>query len=371
MKSLALTALTTLLIANGAVMAQSANQEMLEQQWYQIEVLIFAYQETANNTAELWPKELGLKYPDRIVELKKTSQNKVLLNNWPDNAEIIDPEPSTSTAEILPEEIAEPIFLADPSLAEPSLPEASLLEPSLSEPPLPEPSLPEPLLVTLKEQPFTLLPQEEHSFSTIKQQLFRQQDLRQLFHGVWRQPIGKRNDSESLLIRGGNQFDNHFELEGSISFGLERYLHITTNLWLSTFVSNAGRNENPWPVLPKAPIVSSANNSNIAINEQAQDVFNQTKSNLSTDMVMASNHVMKNPFLDLTHSQYAVDQTSTMRQSRRMRSNELHYIDHPLMGLLVRITPYEFPEPAQEPAQDVAIKAEINQAQPAPQPVMP
>ncbi|WP_339337837.1 CsiV family protein [uncultured Oceanicoccus sp.] len=381
MKSLVVTLISTILIANGAVLAQSANQEVAEQQWYQIEVLIFAYQDTADNTAELWPKELGLKYPDRIVELKKASQNEVLLNNWPDNAEIIESEPSASTAEILPEEIAEPIFLAEPSLAAPSLPEASLpeasllerslLEPSLSEPPLPELSLPEPLLVTLKEQPFTLLPQEEQSFSTIKQQLFRQKDLRQLFHGAWRQPIGKRNDSESLLIRGGDQFDNHFELEGSISFGLERYLHITTNLWLSTFVSNAGRMENPWPVLPKAPIVSSANDPETAINGPAQDVFNQTSSNTGSNMIMASNHVMKNPFLDLTHSQYAVDQTSTMRQSRRMRSNELHYIDHPLMGLLVRITPYEFPEPAQEPTQDVAIDAEINQAQPAPQSVMP
>lgn len=31
-------------------------------------------------------------------------------------------------------------------------------------------------------------------------------------------------------------------------------------------------------------------------------------------------------------------------QSRRMRSEETHYIDHPLFGLLVRITPWEHPE---------------------------
>jgi hypothetical protein len=28
-----------------------------------------------------------------------------------------------------------------------------------------------------------------------------------------------------------------------------------------------------------------------------------------------------------------------VNQSRRMRSNELHYIDHPLLGILVRVTP--------------------------------
>lgn len=337
MKSLVFILLTTVLTANGAVLAQNANQEMPEEQWYQIEVLIFAYQEAADNNTELWPKELGLKYPERIVELKKATQNEVLLNNWHSNAEITEEQPTAATVEVLPEATTEHI------------------------------PLPEPLLVTLKEQPFTLLPQEELSFSEIKQRLLRPKDLRQLFHGAWRQPIGKRNDSESLLIRGGDQFDDHFELEGSISLGLERYLHITTNLWLSTFVSNAGRKENPWPVLPKAPIVSSANNGGSAIFKEAQSVFDQANPKSDSGMIAVSNHVIKNPFLDLTSSQYAVDQTSTMRQSRRMRSNELHYIDHPLMGLLVRITPYEFPEPAEEEP----IEAEVNEAQPAPQSVTP
>ncbi|WJW76760.1 CsiV family protein [Thiohalobacter sp. IOR34] len=33
-----------------------------------------------------------------------------------------------------------------------------------------------------------------------------------------------------------------------------------------------------------------------------------------------------------------------MQQSRRMRSGELHYLDHPRFGVLVRVTPYEPPE---------------------------
>jgi hypothetical protein len=28
-----------------------------------------------------------------------------------------------------------------------------------------------------------------------------------------------------------------------------------------------------------------------------------------------------------------------MQASRRMRSGELHYIDHPLMGVLIKVTP--------------------------------
>ena len=37
-----------------------------------------------------------------------------------------------------------------------------------------------------------------------------------------------------------------------------------------------------------------------------------------------------------------------LTQTRRMRSGELHYLDHPLFGLLVQVRPYELPvEPAQ------------------------
>jgi hypothetical protein len=40
-----------------------------------------------------------------------------------------------------------------------------------------------------------------------------------------------------------------------------------------------------------------------------------------------------------------------MQQSRRMRSGELHYLDHPVFGLAVRVTPYEPPKPASNPGQ--------------------
>jgi len=35
-----------------------------------------------------------------------------------------------------------------------------------------------------------------------------------------------------------------------------------------------------------------------------------------------------------------------IKSQRRMRSNELHYIDHPLLGILVLVTPIKQPEPA-------------------------
>ncbi|PKM22251.1 MAG: hypothetical protein CVV10_05210, partial [Gammaproteobacteria bacterium HGW-Gammaproteobacteria-14] len=44
-------------------------------------------------------------------------------------------------------------------------------------------------------------------------------------------------------------------------------------------------------------------------------------------------------------------------QQRRMRSDELHYLDHPLFGLLVRITPWQHPEQKKMKEMESALKA--------------
>ncbi|NIR29452.1 MAG: hypothetical protein GWN84_09115 [Gammaproteobacteria bacterium] len=38
-----------------------------------------------------------------------------------------------------------------------------------------------------------------------------------------------------------------------------------------------------------------------------------------------------------------------LQESRRMRSGELHYLDHPLFGVLALVTPFEVPKPAETP----------------------
>jgi len=42
--------------------------------------------------------------------------------------------------------------------------------------------------------------------------------------------------------------------------------------------------------------------------------------------------------------EFHVNRIMQLRQTRDMRSDEFHYIDHPAMGILVQITPYVVPE---------------------------
>ena len=41
-----------------------------------------------------------------------------------------------------------------------------------------------------------------------------------------------------------------------------------------------------------------------------------------------------------------------IERSRRMRSGEVHYLDHPLLGMVVKVTPWEEPEESQEEAPE-------------------
>ena len=337
-------ALTLLVSSNSHAQTEA---EKTEQSWYQIEVFIFAYDRsnTANASQEAWPQELGLKYPQRIVQLQDMAQLQEGAQ-LPENLQL----PELAQASNIDRTAAENFGTIANDAADQTLtlaPEQSNQQTlSLALPQLP-----------LTEQPFTLLPADQLSFHTIIKRLTAQRDIRPLFHAAWRQPIQERKLAESVLIRGGDQFDNHYELEGSISIGLERYLHISTDLWLSSFVSNAGLEKTLWPVLPPIPVTSNA-----AIEAQAQDPFQSSSQNLTQGTSQSTGQDYNqayffssqgfnfgNPFLDTSGNLFSVEQTVTMRQQRRMRSQELHYLDHPLMGLLVRITQYE--RPVEEPVE--------------------
>lgn len=114
--------------------------------------------------------------------------------------------------------------------------------------------------------------------------LERNEDYRLLFHEAWRMRLVSENRSIPLLIEGGDYFDAMPELQGKLNLSVARYLHLETDLYLNTFEASN---------LPNAP--------------------------------------------NLTEIRYQVKDSAGMHQRRRMRSNELHFIDSPYLGLLIKI----------------------------------
>lgn len=120
-----------------------------------------------------------------------------------------------------------------------------------------------------------------------------------LLHEAWRQTVDEPAHATAVIISGGKQFGAHHELEGTFTLSVEHFLRADANLWLSRFSTNPA--EASTQVLPNPPNASAS----------------------ATD--------------DSAH--YVATQTVVMQEQRRMRSGELHYFDHPRIGLIVLVTP--------------------------------
>lgn len=166
---------------------------------------------------------------------------------------------------------------------------------------------------------FTRLPKSSLSLSAKQASLRRSPLYRVLFHEAWIQPVGQIKHQHMIRINGGEMLDNGlYELDGYISVERGRYLHFRSDLFHSRRLSPSERQ-----MLLTAPSLSTTST--------------QTEA-LSTDTMLHNPNDSSNGNRHLTQTTVPDFLTVEMKAARRMRSNELHYLDHPLFGMLVRIT---------------------------------
>lgn len=201
--------------------------------------------------------------------------------------------------------------------------------------------------IDLTKEAFYRLPTSERQLNAQAQKLERNGRFELLFHSAWRQIITNKKSSRAILINGGTTFGQHQTLEGSIRLSVATYLELQTNLWFSQFDLNVGQEvTRTWPEIPLRPNYSVAGANNLSLD-----------SNLELDQALAKENgqLTKSNFDSnasanaTTTSEYITRQIILLQQERDMRSGEIHYIDHPVLGVIVQITPY--PPQAASPAQ--------------------
>jgi hypothetical protein len=141
---------------------------------------------------------------------------------------------------------------------------------------------------------------ETFTLSSQAARLARTREYRVLLHGRWLQPVPPRNAPQPLLVQTGPRYGDAFALEGFFAVTLGRYLHFRADL--------AYRE----PLMGRNPLTRALAPTGLATSEP--------------------------PDLELTPAGYM-----HLSESRRMRSEELHYLDHPKLGVLVRIEPVQIP----------------------------
>lgn len=257
-----------------------------DERWFQIEVIAFAREYPEQE--EQWPHSIALDYPLRWVTL----------------------EPANS-----------------------GLPEAGDQDIAATE------NLHEPTSAA-----FQLLGSAERRLNTQASKLANSRQYRVLFHEAWRQPLGPASSAKGILISAGEPFGDHRELEGSITFSLGRFVEAKTKLWLTEFELDQGQSPGDWPLLPTSPLIRTSNLETLTMGTDLLTPENITNTEDSTDNQQAywSDAIQREEVLP--DAAYLPRRIVLLEEDRRLRSGELHYLDHPLMGVLILATPYETPK---------------------------
>lgn len=147
---------------------------------------------------------------------------------------------------------------------------------------------------------------DDLSLKTEARRINAQKGMRVVWHQAWIEAVEEQQGLVYHPIDLAFNAGNDWHLSGGISLRISRYLHLDTDLRIQQ-----------WTTTPPATLPSPA----------AANTSQGSTATLSTTPQVLDQNV-----------RYPV-RSAVIQQSRRMRSKELHFIDHPLMGILVWITP--------------------------------
>jgi hypothetical protein len=310
-------ALTGLLLS-GTVAAQ-------DERWFKVEVMIFSQRSEAAATAEDWQPTPKLQYPgesrfllnttriadnaamyDGVSVVDKFGRQLITLNR-PANEEIIQPQAAS-------EDINPPLNTERPEVTPP------------------------PATPTLTPTPFTVLDADAREFNSKASAMARSGRYNILFHETWAQPMVAKTDTLPIVVDRSGDNQAWPTLQGSIKLYLSRYLHIETNLWLNTM----GEYLPEYWIIPAPPLGPPS-----LIIEEPEAPWDALI--VANDAAAPSTEVFaEEPAENLGDSEtLAVDSGPVypwhhailLQQKRKMRSTEVHYIDHPMLGVVALITP--------------------------------
>lgn len=289
-----------------------------DERWYRVELLAFS--QRGNELAEQWEPTPQLRYPEMARFLMRPDEVPTDSSEVPDTS---TPATETGTQTGAAEEA---VINAEDILSEPSF-----------------------------ENAFVLLSSEQHELSAAANTMNRTGRYRVLFHGAWTQPVAARSEALPIILERSGDTGHWPALQGSIKLYLSRYLHLETNLWLNTngdYLKGSWRMSPP-PLAPESVLSEdgSALLAKLESNEDAAEIVRpdtDTAGDRPSNLYWLERERLEKERLaeQQVHLQpvYPFRHAALLQQKRRMRSKEVHYIDHPMLGLIIKLTPLETQE---------------------------
>jgi hypothetical protein len=296
---------------------------MAKERWYQVELLVFGHE--SGDRAEHWAALPALAYPEAARFLVYPA--------------LVAARHKEFGGESRVDEFGRQLItLADPGAdipvqAPPSAP--SRVETGVSGTDMTEETGPEAEPPPLLPTPYIALPHLQRELHGKSAYMNRTGRFQTLFHETWLQPVGPETDALPLVLDDSGALQDWPRLQGSVKLYLSRYLHIETNLWLNTPGDYLpGEWQMPPPPLGPPSLIVEAPEPPL---DPEPYFVSRVPEPLEPNDVADPNEIA----LEDTGPIYPWRHAILMQQSRRMRSNELHYLDHPLLGVVVKLTPLD------------------------------
>ena len=300
------------LLSSAYCFAQEDATKSGYEHWYHVEVIVFKSLQGASSE-EIWP-EREITYPSEIIAIgeAQTKPNFLLQLEQliafqamaPKNTEIFEAGETTFlfqnasrqhryrqllegeiSKETLKDEISEISEIEGPS---------NILEGSQFDT----------IINAQRYKAYSALTGSRLNLAGIAGSLKRSSRYELLMHRAWLQPI--TNQQTHILIQTGKRYDEIYEIDGTLNLNRTRYLHMNVDLWFTKFI-------------PKYNYQEFLQFKELQIDEETRNKY----------PILISRANEKD-----THEPA---QSYRMLQSRRMRSDEIHYIDHPLFGLILLV----------------------------------
>ncbi len=152
-----------------------------------------------------------------------------------------------------------------------------------------------------------------------------------VLHESWQQVVPPRAAPQQIYFSSGNSdnSDNSYNsIEGLVSVTLGRYLHFAGQLWLEAPVEDYQAEQ----------LLSARGAAKVTAQTGLEQVLVEVESLAQTLREGAAANLVEAGLATAPRTAYF-----ELNENRRMRSKALHYLDHPAMGIIVKITPVEAP----------------------------
>ncbi|MBM68449.1 MAG: hypothetical protein CME43_03100 [Haliea sp.] len=302
-----------------------------QQNWYQVELLIVAHTSPGAPRSEQWDALPRLQYPDAVRFLLDPQRLQANLERTADALHSRVDKRGKQLIQLRGQE-------ADGAAAD--LPAAAAVDtpapaPEVTAAPGAEVAAAEDAAAPRLPTPFVLLPAQAREFRGKAAYMERNGPYRILFHEVWWQPVGSARTALPIVLDRSGDDQAYPALQGTIRLHRSRFLHVDTRLWLNT---NGDYLPGTWR-MPAPPLAPASLELIAAPVLPTQPTAPEAPIGYDPQWDAASG------LLDAPEPEsapaYPYRHAVLLQQQRRMRSNEVHYIDHPLLGLVIKLTPLD------------------------------